>query len=356
MGVSLDDTDSSIDIKKYQQTVSESNIQSDWQYLSEGNKHIVFRYLPIDGILKSLILKMNKTPNETEDIFPSHHVAQRWLGSDYVDDIIHPIHIPESFALKLVSKFQHQRPAKRRKKHPLRRINDHSNSSHSVYHCSLERNAFELESDADSKEKEDGLSVFTVDLKPKWMFLDRSPLIPDDDIKKSLCRFSMHQMFKFNVSKSIDSVSSFCPLSLLSTNRKVIELNVERLLIAKQSNFKLFHQNIDSMIRCDDDLDESSRIMIIKAVSSLIVDHKDLLRRISMLQRLDRFGIAVIHRMWIELKMKKKIKVIQETLSDPLLLNDIVDRLQTEYETTTFGADHCFCGAMDDLNFQRKWK
>merc|ERR1711879_51643 len=103
-------------------------------------------------------------------------------------------------------------------------------------------------------------------------------------------------------------------------------------------------------MRCDDKLDESSSAMIIKAVSTMIVDYNDLLRRISMLQRLDRFGIAVIHRMWIVLKMRKKLKVIQQTLSDPLLLNDIVDRMQTEYESTDFGTEHCFCGAMDALS------
>ena len=362
------DVPSQITINDYQKAVSGSNIVSDWQYLSEGNMHIVFQYLAPDGILKSLILKINKCPDETEDIFASNYIAKRWLG-DHVNDIIHPIHLSQSFVLDLVAPIQNKRPPKRRDKYPMQRMNGDptyqrpkrrkkENAENAVYQCSLERTAFELESDENDSEPTDTDhdaieqkhddsegSIFTVDIKPKWMFLDQSPFISDHHIKRSLCRFSMHQMFKLNVDKSIDSLSAFCPLSLLSNDRKIIELNLKRLLIANQSNFKLFHQN--TIISSYKNIDASR---IINGASGIILKHHDLLHRISMLQRLDRFGIAVVHRMWMELKTKKKLKDIESALNDKHFLDEILNRLQTEYEKMEIGKEQCFCGALDKLN------
>ena len=105
--------------QEFQAAVLDTNIDTDWSYLSEGNKHIVFRSTKTNGILKSLVLNINKDPHESEDTFASNYIAQKWLGENYVTHTIHPIHLPHSFVIKLINKIQDQRPLKRKKKHPF---------------------------------------------------------------------------------------------------------------------------------------------------------------------------------------------------------------------------------------------
>ena len=344
------------ELEQFERAVLNTNLDNDWNYLSEGNKHIVFECKKQDGILESLVLNINKDPNDFEEIFASNYIVQKWLGDKYVNNrIYHPIHLSQTFVFELIGKNQDKRPIKRREKHPFQRM-----GGNLVYNASLEDNACSLpikplskkpqlsrdndenikEQKSESKENEIIEGVVTFDMKPKWMFLNVSPFIDDDNIKKNICRFSMHQQLKFNVSKSIKSVSKYCPLSLLSGNIDIIATNIEYLLNAKQTNIKLFHKNkeIKSYL--------SIKKQDIKTVARIIAKHNDLFKRISMLQRLDKLDIVVINKIWNELKLRNKLEMINQTMKNKKILDEILNELNVEFNKTEFDKEKC-CNCND---------
>eukprot|EP01084_Bolivina_argentea_P032426 60004_1 len=193
-------------IHQFEKAVLNSNPKQDWIYLSEGNKHIVFQYIKTDCILHEFILKIHKDINEPEDIFASNYIVQKWLGNKYSNQIIHPIHLSEIFVLELVNNIQNKRPAKRMKKHPFNEMRLENNNYNCIYYASLETNACSLNTfcinNKDKNECNDikqdqkdifNECIFTFDMKPKWMFLNISPFIDPHNIRKHMCRFSMHQ-------------------------------------------------------------------------------------------------------------------------------------------------------------------
>ena len=387
-------------IQEFERAVLNSDVDQDWNYLSEGNKHIVFQCTETNGILNSLVLNINKDPHESEDTFASNYIAQRWLGDEYITKTIHPIYLPYSFVVKLINKIQEQRPLKRKKKHPFEseeaeskmNKNDNPTAIDVLYTASLDHNATSLSvdyqqiskycgyaqcnnfempspkrrkrnrlnnesdhdednhstsSDSESKREIDNdsiESILTFDMKPKWMFLNLSPFIDDNNIKKSICRFGMHQQSKLNKSKSIQSISKYCPLSLLSNDIDIVATNIQHLLDAKQTNFKVFSK--DKEIECYELIKEHD----VQIVASVIVKHNELFKKISMLQRLDKFDIEVVYKIWNELKIRNKLQMIDDFMKDTKILDEIINELNVEFNETEFDKERsCICNDIDKI-------
>lgn len=54
-----------------------------------------------------------------------------------------------------------------------------------------------------------------VELKPKWGFLPSSPFLPEQDVKRRVCRFCMQQSLKLKKGQ-VHHKSQYCPLDLYS--------------------------------------------------------------------------------------------------------------------------------------------
>lgn len=63
-----------------------------------------------------------------------------------------------------------------------------------------------------------GGPIISVELKPKWGFLPSSQHIPPSKaIKRSVCRFCMHQKYKV-AHGQLQALSAYCPMDLYSTD------------------------------------------------------------------------------------------------------------------------------------------
>merc|ERR1712154_511338 len=107
-------------------------------------------------------------------------------------------------------------------------------------------------------------------------------------------------------------ISAFCPLSLLSGDVEIVARNLHHLLEAKQSNFKIFHQCRQLSTEGYGAIKASQ----LRSLAAIIVKHARLFQKISVLQRMDRFDITAVHAMWTELKRRKKLSLIEQTLHD----------------------------------------
>eukprot|EP01083_Nonionella_stella_P145427 455700_1 len=326
------------DLQRFENAVLNSDIHEDWIYLSEGNKHLVFEYINPNGILHSLILKINKTINESEGIFASNYISRKWLRIEYLNQLIYPIHLPQSFVLKLVNRIQDQRPQHRKQKHSFQITSNHKNDL--IYHASLESNALNLtalKNGCQEHKQSDVIhAIYTFDMKPKWMFLNISPFIDPHNIRKHMCRFSMHQQLKL-IQKSIQNVSKYCPLSLLTNDINIISRNLRYLVDAQQTNFKIFSDSKE--LHSYQFITEYH----LKTVASVIIKHNALFKKISMLQRLDRFDIKVVYKMWMELKGRNALNLIETLMHDTKTLDGIIKTLLEAYHKTKFGTEICYC-------------
>lgn len=271
-----------------------------------------------------------------------HNLATKWFGAQYAVTVLKIFDVPHKIFVSLLQDCENQRPehrltAKYGLKLPLDTKNNKKEVEDYIYQACLMKNASILYSKLDLQ-KHEGFIV-TFEIKPKWLFLNDCPFINKNNVRKHVCRFSMHQYQRHK--SNLDKMTQYCPLSLLSNDKKIIQENILHLYKSPQSFLKIFkhginnNNNIDKnrqnktnnndknlklipmdmndmyQFICENETklnENESKNNEIKKIFDCIVDIllnnqvKYILYRLSILQRLDILDIECINPMYQRLK------------------------------------------------------
>ncbi|KAK6784370.1 hypothetical protein RDI58_017825 [Solanum bulbocastanum] len=230
---------------------------SDWTYRGEGAVNLVLAYNGTRSDLVGKVLRIQKVPrNESESghdysglnkqecllweefneivSAPTREIAQHYfvqhvmcplLGSRHVDGGT-SIHVTPEFLEAVENNVLQQRPAWRVDATKVNPLCDSVMlmSDHSVFPLGMCKEACSI----------------SVEIKPKCGFLPQSEFITEDnDIKRSVTRFKMHQALKLNQEK-ISEVSAYDPLDLFSGSSDRVRMAINSLLKTPQNNFRVF--------------------------------------------------------------------------------------------------------------------
>ncbi|KAH0744693.1 hypothetical protein KY290_032686 [Solanum tuberosum] len=230
---------------------------SGWTYRGEGAVNLVLAYNGTRSDLVGKILRIQKVPrNESEcghdysglnkqecllweefnEIVsaPTREIAQHYfvqhvmcplLGSRHVEAGT-SIHVTPEFLEAVENNVLQQRPAWRVDATKVNPLCDSVMlmSDLSVFPLGMCKEACSI----------------SVEIKPKCGFLSQSEFITEDnDIKRSVTRFKMHQALKLNQEK-ISEVSAYDPLDLFSGSSDRVRMAINNLLKTPQNNFRVF--------------------------------------------------------------------------------------------------------------------
>lgn len=185
-----------------------------WQYINEGNAHIVVELLETNYVLR--LIKEGEKPVQEEHIKASVdfvNLVMVPLSENYLYGVSETVVIPESILPEICSELQVFRPKKRLIKSTL------SQFAIKVANLSI----------VSPKCK----SNYCVEIKPKEGFLSSSLKM------HSKCYFCLKQHLKIQ-NKDISETSEYCPLDLFSGDRKRMKLALQNMIKNPQNNFKLF--------------------------------------------------------------------------------------------------------------------
>eukprot|EP01029_Cantina_marsupialis_P001936 TRINITY_DN11759_c0_g1_i1.p1 TRINITY_DN11759_c0_g1~~TRINITY_DN11759_c0_g1_i1.p1 ORF type:complete len:419 (-),score=101.73 TRINITY_DN11759_c0_g1_i1:142-1398(-) len=200
----------------------------DWEYLAEGQMNVIFKYIGGDKSLFGCILRVRKATMGFEGDLDDSYVEHTW---NYVKEMVEPLFgpslmhcgIPVTVEREVLEGLQHvldtteERPTARRD-------------------CGLhlDHPMLVLMKDCSRTSSESGIAV---ELKPKWGMVP-SKLATVNPIKRSVCRFCMHQQLKLAQGK-IESLSHYCPMRLFSDDEFKIQNAINSLLENPQNNIRV---------------------------------------------------------------------------------------------------------------------
>ncbi|KAL1007820.1 hypothetical protein UPYG_G00092090 [Umbra pygmaea] len=223
--------------------------ENDWKYHGEGNKSLVVSHVQHARVLR--LLKYS-----TEDAENSHKTTEQAFRHiqnivDYSKNVMKPL-LGETFvhngeAVKLPLDFIRQLSLKVQQERPESRCDKVMDTFSGCALCLP--NLTQLSSCCCYEQHRPPLCV---EIKPKCGFLPSSRHVTKD-IKTKVCRFCMHQHFKF-ASGKWKRLSRYCPLDLFSGNKQRMYLAIKHLIEEPQNNFKIFKGG-ECIYSCKDDAD-----------------------------------------------------------------------------------------------------
>ncbi|ETO14302.1 inositol 1,3,4,5,6-pentakisphosphate 2-kinase [Reticulomyxa filosa] len=278
----------------WKKLILKTDPKEDWHYLSEGNANIVFTCRKSNTPLAGFVLRLSKQRDFKQQLWP-HDLATKWLGKEYIGDIVYPISIPKEFSKTLVETWDKSRPTHRKGQ-------DECETELCEEAC-LMYNWCQLPMAANVPTKPG--KMFTWEIKPKNLFLSSSPFIDDSHIRKLVCEFSRLQWHKHK--NKDESICKHCPLNLLFKHNqdKTPKLFLSELLkcVGKQSYLKVFaHVSADSSIPlttlCEiKDFEHTLENwnVLLEIFSDILQQHLNLFVKLSLLQKLDCYDIEYVH-------------------------------------------------------------
>ncbi|KAI8071778.1 inositol-pentakisphosphate 2-kinase [Gongronella butleri] len=197
----------------------------DWDYLGEGNAHVVFQYKGNDPRLYGRVLRLTKqgsAPSVAFDLGFVEHVMRPLLGGAYID---------AAEKVTLPGEFLH---AIQQKSHAQRSANGKADARTVAPSASLMIDYTRIFTPNDT---------WTFEIKPKWGFLPSSPKIDvrHRALKQTMCRFCMHQRLRLgNVSPDAPA-TRYCPLNLFSGDKIRMETALASSLRAPHKYMHVFY-------------------------------------------------------------------------------------------------------------------
>ncbi|XP_077986170.1 inositol-pentakisphosphate 2-kinase-like [Glandiceps talaboti] len=215
-------------------------MEKEWKYRGEGNASLVIASEK-EGIVYRLLKRRliedsqgsNHGKEKSKEYFEKvirykmgyiTHVMTPVLGEEYVSPW-KLVEVSRDFLQQMNEKFQYLRPQAR--------LNTEVNTlcSHVIQlpdFCLL------------PGLQNDNAPTFCIEIKPKAGFLPTSDLISEDhQIKKSVCRFCMHQRLKVKEGKW-SSLSGYCPVDLFSGQTLYMKNALSALFSNPQNNLRIF--------------------------------------------------------------------------------------------------------------------
>lgn len=190
-------------------------LSAGWNYVSEGNAHIVLQLSNTDNVLRLIKEDGKSTPFtdvENSTKFVNLVMAPLLLGklNNHQEIIV----LPEEVLSQLIKELHHLRPENRRYKSLL--------SPFAIKTINLSTLSSRL-----------SYTNYCVEIKPKEGFL--APSLKN----LSRCYYCLKQFLKWDLHQIVEK-SEYCPLNLFSGERNRMKLALKNLIYNPQNNFKLF--------------------------------------------------------------------------------------------------------------------
>ncbi|KAL9641504.1 hypothetical protein ABK040_013426 [Willaertia magna] len=344
-------------------------IPSDWKYKCEGLGNVILSYIGNDVSLKGKVMRVRKSikDNVQHESHPSffHHQKSSFYTKtknvssreEYVryyvkeiisrliskcskhDQFVDPgeiIKVNHDFLQKVYYNIQPFRPQKIQKDSFDFDVNTQyalliKDFTHNHYYNTTEQPTINNNTYNNNKN-----NTFSIEIKPKWGMICTSEFINDRNkpTKYENCRYCMHQHLKLKEG-SVNSVSSFCPTNLYSTNKERVKIALINLILNPQNNMRLYingqlkwfgdkHQNsnVNSTEMTNYYIEWLERLVIENGMKSLdefidklvncILDSK-VMDTIQRMQLLDRFDIEFIYQ-YVYLPLKERYNNDDELL------------------------------------------
>ncbi|ORX62360.1 DUF941-domain-containing protein [Hesseltinella vesiculosa] len=195
----------------------------DWEYLAEGNAHLVLSYVGQDRLLTGKVLRLTKRNNALSvdfDLQFMDDIIAPLVGGTHVDRA-EKVAVSDTFLQAMQHKIQPQQPTHRRG-------------------LALTTSATLL---SDYTRTFAPRPTWTFEVKPKWGFLPRSPWIDEkhSDLKQTMCRFCMHQRLR---GKEQSATWPYCPLDLFSGDHDKMERALMASLMVSHGYLNMFYNGL----------------------------------------------------------------------------------------------------------------
>ncbi|XP_070559552.1 inositol-pentakisphosphate 2-kinase-like isoform X4 [Ptychodera flava] len=192
-----------------------SQLTDEWTYRGEGNASLVIASKDENFVYHLPKQSVDEGKNNENQSGDSDDNLEKFLEYklDYIENVMMPligqeyvchrelVEISKDFLQQVHQRFQHMRPKSRL-------------STKVNCNCRFAVKSPDFCQLLDQNSEDD--TTFCVEIKPKCGFLPVSDLISEDNsIKKSVCRFCMHQRLKVKEGKWTE-LSNYCPVDLFS--------------------------------------------------------------------------------------------------------------------------------------------
>ncbi|KAJ1921561.1 hypothetical protein H4219_000598 [Mycoemilia scoparia] len=215
-------------------TIDEQGVldATQWKYKGEGNANILISYHGPNSHFIGSLIRLSKVDKHSsqkwherqvlDNIAFAQDVIQPLLSTDVriIPQMI-PLNVDRQFLTEVSELIEPFRPEKRKN-----RMID------------ISQEIAILTSDMTAAPNE-GQSIISVEIKPKWGFIPNSTYISENtEVKTKICRFCLHKWMK---SKShVDDISLYCPMDLYSGETSRIARAIDALIVTPQNNFRVF--------------------------------------------------------------------------------------------------------------------
>ncbi|XP_070559550.1 inositol-pentakisphosphate 2-kinase-like isoform X2 [Ptychodera flava] len=216
-----------------------SQLTDEWTYRGEGNASLVIASKDENFVYHLPKQSVDEGKNNENQSGDSDDNLEKFLEYklDYIENVMMPligqeyvchrelVEISKDFLQQVHQRFQHMRPKSRL-------------STKVNCNCRFAVKSPDFCQLLDQNSEDD--TTFCVEIKPKCGFLPVSDLISEDNsIKKSVCRFCMHQRLKVKEGKWTE-LSNYCPVDLFSGNSSSMFYALTALLSNPQNNLRIF--------------------------------------------------------------------------------------------------------------------
>ncbi|KAL7750977.1 hypothetical protein RI367_003557 [Sorochytrium milnesiophthora] len=170
-------------------------------------------------------------------------------------------------------------------------------------------------------------STVCLEIKPKWLFVPAEFSLPSskaDADSNACCRFCRHQRYKEQTKAGFQR-SLFCPLDLVSGDRKRVAHAVECLMARPQNNLRVWVDGVAV------DLAERDA-KIVDVVERVVLVIRPLLDKLAEHQRaLDGQGMEHVYRLYQDEAVRTRVQ--QQMQQDPNLWRNVVERYLQQQAT-----------------------
>ncbi|KAJ2868988.1 hypothetical protein GGI22_000527 [Coemansia erecta] len=261
---------------------------SDWTYSGEGNANMLFSYTGGESEIRGWMLRLLKRSRAEKDLAVDKDNAKklqervlyttRVIGPLVGDRYILPqrqVAVTRSFLCQLSAAAEQYRPKRR-----LDRQIDVDQVT-----AILTQSAHHIQAAPATT-----AHSVTVEIKPKWGFLPKSPFVTEDmAVSKSVCYYCMKQLSQADINKE----EVYCSLDLFSGDKARVEQALDRLALSKLCKLRVFVDGRSISSDCNAlDTSQVPEWDCLKKVVAEIVSTDQLFSRLKYLQsQLDQFDI-----------------------------------------------------------------
>ena len=258
----------------------------DWEYVGEGNLHLVCRYNPTDGSeyvhFKGKVLRLTKEVDyvialRSQELSStiSTNILNPFFGSDIVVES-ELVPLPFGFISELSVLVHECRPALRRQKS----LNEEAKYGEVMFDATR---LFRVASLSNHVE------AVSVDLKVKCGLKSSSPFVtPGRSIKQEYGRFHVMQLYKSVLSGA--EVSTYDPCDLCSGCKARVGAALKCLATTPQNNFSIQSQS-QGQDQTSSGIFSNADVLVDALSTILSSEHETVLQRLQLLQSFDLIDI-----------------------------------------------------------------